>query len=114
MLHKLRMANLDVLLSVLSHPARRGALRLLAEGEEHCLCELMAKLRVSQSSMSRHMAALKGAGLVRDRRDAQWMRYRHRSIDDGALQTVVSAILAIEETEDFRVNVSTCCGREVA
>ena len=36
----------------------------------------MTKLGVSQSRMSRHMSALKSVGLVTDRRDAQWVRYR--------------------------------------
>ena len=52
------------------------ALRLVWDGREHCVCELMRELGASQSRMSRHMAALKTAGLVVDRRDAQWVRYR--------------------------------------
>lgn len=88
---------LDALLSALSHPTRRKVLRLLAGGEEHCLCELMQKLGVSQSSMSRHMACLKDAGLVLDRRDAQWMRYRLRVLDDAVLQAVVDAVISADE-----------------
>lgn len=91
------MFALDHVLSALSHPARRSALRLLAGDEEHCLCEVMAKLGVSQSSMSRHMATLKEAGLISDRRDAQWMRYRRRELDDPALQAVVATILDASE-----------------
>lgn len=93
------MITIDMHLSALSHPARRSALRLLAGEEEHCLCELMEKLAVSQSSMSRHMATLKEVGLITDRRDAQWMRYRLRVVDDPVLQAVVSAILAVDETK---------------
>ncbi len=51
-------------------------MRVLADGSEHCVCELMRKLGASQSRMSRHMQVLKQAGLVVDRRDAQWVRYR--------------------------------------
>ena len=51
-------------------------MRLLADGSEHCVCELMRKLGATQSRMSRHMLVLKQAGLVLDRRDAQWVRYR--------------------------------------
>lgn len=101
------MCSLDALLSALSHPARRNALRLLVGGEEHCLCELMEKLGVSQSSMSRHMACLKKAGLVHDRRDAQWMRYRLRQLDDVALQVIVDAVVEADEAR-------TCLAREVA
>jgi ArsR family transcriptional regulator len=63
-------------LSAFAEPTRLEALRLVWDGREHCVCELMRKLGVSQSRMSRHMATLKIAGLVVDRRDAQWVRYR--------------------------------------
>jgi ArsR family transcriptional regulator len=114
MMHKLRMTNIDTLLSALSHPARRGALRLLSGGEEHCLCELMDKLGVSQSSMSRHMAALKDAGLITDRRDAQWMRYRLRMVESPELQAVVSAVLSVDETGPDRAGGGVCCKRNAA
>jgi ArsR family transcriptional regulator len=65
-----------VILAALAEPTRLAALRLLRDGQEHCVCELMRRLGVSQSRMSRHMATLRQAGLVKDRRDAQWVRYR--------------------------------------
>ena len=63
-------------LSALAEPTSLEAMRLLADGSEHCVCELMRKLGATQSRMSRHMLVLKQAGLVVDRRDAQWVRYR--------------------------------------
>lgn len=63
-------------LSALAEPTRLEAIRLLAAGSEHCVCELMQKLGATQSRMSRHMQVLRQAGLVLDRRDAQWVRYR--------------------------------------
>lgn len=83
------------LMSALSDPTRLEALRLLWDGEEHCVCELMRKLGASQSRMSRHMAALKIAGLVTDRRDAQWVRYRRKPRLDAAVAAVVDAVLAL-------------------
>ena len=64
------------LLAALAEPTRLAALRLLRDGQEHCVCELMELLGASQSCMSRHMVTLRQAGLVVDRRDAQWVRYR--------------------------------------
>lgn len=63
-------------LSALAEPTRLEAMRLLADGSEHCACELMRKLGATQSRMSRHMQVLRQAGLVVDRRDAQWVRCR--------------------------------------
>ena len=64
------------LLAALAEPTRLAALRILWDGGEHCVCELMQRLGASPSRMSRHMSALKAARLVADRRDAQWVRYR--------------------------------------
>ncbi|THD82483.1 ArsR family transcriptional regulator [Aliigemmobacter aestuarii] len=63
-------------LSALAEPTRLEAMRLLADGSEHCVCELVRRLGATQSRMSRHMQVLRQAGLVVDRRDAQWVRYR--------------------------------------
>lgn len=69
-------------------------MRILWDGGEHCVCELMDKLAASQSRMSRHMAALKAAGLVVDRRDAQWVRYRlHPDIAPPA-RAILDAVMA--------------------
>jgi len=64
------------LLSALAEPTRLAALLVLWDGRERCVCELMETLEKSQSCVSRHMATLKQAGFVVDRRDAQWVRYR--------------------------------------
>lgn len=78
-------------LSALAEPTRLGAMRLLADGSEHCVCELMQKLGATQSRMSRHMQVLKQAGLVLDRRDAQWVRYRIRPDLPPAVARLVEA-----------------------
>ena len=70
------MIDTQALLTALADPTRLAALRLLRDGQEHCVCELMRELDATQSRMSRHMAVLRSAGLVAARRDAQWVRYR--------------------------------------
>ena len=85
------------ILNALSDPTRRGALALLGDGREHCLCELMARLGASQSRMSRHMKVLRETGLVLDRRDAQWVRFRRNPKLAAELVAVVDAVLAAEE-----------------
>lgn len=102
------MNALDARLAALSHPTRRAALRLLQSGQELCLCELMARLDVGQSTMSRHMARLKEAGLVADRRDAQWVRYRLDPALEAASARIVVAVLAAERAEeDARAGAET-------
>ncbi|MCV2877652.1 metalloregulator ArsR/SmtB family transcription factor [Sedimentimonas flavescens] len=80
-------------LSALAEPTRLEAMRLLADGSTHCVCELMQKLCATQSRMSRHMRVLKQAGLVVDRRDAQWVRYRINPELPPSLARLVEAAL---------------------
>lgn len=90
------------LLSALSEPTRLGAMRLLWDGGEHCVCELMAKLDASQSRMSRHMQMLKQAGLVADRRDAQWVRYRLNPALPAEHRAIVDAVMAVAPIPERR------------
>lgn len=90
--------TLTRLLSALADPTRLGALALLWKGQELCVCELMERLDVTQSRMSRHMAVLKAAGLVVDRRDAQWVRYRRNPRLPADAKRVISAVMVASQT----------------
>lgn len=88
------MTHTSRVLAALADPTRLGAVRLLWDGEEHCVCELMEQLGASQSRMSRHLAQLRTVGLVVDRRDAQWVRYRRNPKLPKPLVRIVDAVLA--------------------
>lgn len=94
--------DLNCLLALLADPARLSALALLADGDELCVCELMASLGVTQSRLSRHMSALKVAGLVTDRRDAQWVRYRLAWDLDPRVRRILDAALAASDRPRLR------------
>ncbi|EEW24077.1 ArsR/SmtB family transcription factor [Rhodobacter ferrooxidans] len=81
------------ILSALAEPTRLGAIQILADGQEHCVCQLMARLDATQSRMSRHMQTLKQAGLVVDRRDAQWVRYRLNPALAPEVLAILDAVL---------------------
>jgi len=67
----------------LSDETRLRILSLLSEGEL-CVCDLMAVLELPQSTVSRHLATLRNAALVEDRRQEVWMYYR-LAIDESFL-----------------------------
>lgn len=90
-------------LTALAEPTRLEAMRLLGPGTEHCVCELMGALGVTQSRMSRHMQVLKMAGLVVDRRDAQWVRYRRNPDLAPNLAKMLDAVLAVKESSERKV-----------
>jgi ArsR family transcriptional regulator, arsenate/arsenite/antimonite-responsive transcriptional repressor len=83
-------------LSALAEPTRLAAMRALMDGEEHCVCDLMRRLEATQSRMSRHMQVLKQAGMVVDRRDAQWVRYKIKSDLPPPLRALLDAALVDE------------------
>lgn len=88
------------ILSALAEPTRLGAMVILADGKEHCVCQLMARLDASQSRMSRHMQTLKQVGLVVDRRDAQWVRYRLNPGLAPETRAILDAVLAAAAAEE--------------
>lgn len=94
------------ILSALSEPTRLGAVQILSDGGEHCVCELMARLDATQSRMSRHMQVLKQAGLVVDRRDAQWVRYRLNPALAAESQAILDAALRALAVEPFERKVA--------
>ena len=59
----------------LSEEVRLRILALLLDTEELCVCDFMSVLQLPQSTVSRHLAHLKNAGWVRDRREGVWSYY---------------------------------------
>lgn len=60
----------------LSDETRLNLVLLLREKGELCVCELTLILKESQPKISRHLALLRDAGLLIDRRDGKWIHYR--------------------------------------
>ncbi len=63
------------ILKVIAHPLRIRMLEVLSIDEE-CVCHLSALFDKPQPYISQHLASLKEAGLVSDRRVAQRVFYR--------------------------------------
>ena len=99
------MSSPDILdiLAALADRTRLGAMHIIWAGGEHCVCELMARLDASQSRMSRHMKTLKLAGLITDRRDAQWVRYRKNENLPPEIVAAVDAILVADRIDERHV-----------
>jgi len=61
-------------LKALSDETRLRILNLLYE-KELCVCDVMETLQITQAKASRHLIYMKNAGLVKDRKQAQWAYY---------------------------------------
>jgi DNA-binding transcriptional ArsR family regulator len=72
----------DMLFRTLGDPTRRALFERLCRGGEQTVGALTAQAGVSQPAVSKHLALLKEAGLVRDRHEGRQTHYR---ADPGAL-----------------------------
>ena len=59
---------------VLGDPNRLHILSLVSH-QELCVCEITSILNISQSNASQHLARLRSVGLVKERKQAQWVYY---------------------------------------
>jgi len=62
--------------SAVADPTRRQMLRMLADADELPLHELTARFKMGRTAISKHLAILKEAGLVTDRKVGRETRYR--------------------------------------
>jgi DNA-binding transcriptional ArsR family regulator len=63
-------------LTALASDTRYRIARLLAAGDELCVCELSPLLDVSASAVSHALADLREAGLIERRKEGRWRYYR--------------------------------------
>ena len=68
------MADSIQLFKALADQTRLRILNLLSR-RELCVCQIVEVLGIGQSKASRHLAHLRNAGLVADRREGLWMHY---------------------------------------
>ena len=81
MLHTIELADL---LHAISNPTRLQILEALKQrgccsiGKDvgMCACDIESKVKLSQPTISHHMAILRDAGLVLAEKQGQWMWYR--------------------------------------
>ncbi len=69
------MENISTIFQSLDDETRLRILALLLEEDELCVCYLVEVLKLPQSTVSRHLALLKSAGWLKDRREGLWNHY---------------------------------------
>ena len=68
--------DIATLMRTLADPTRRAVYERLVSAGEAPVVELTRDSGVSQPAVSQHLKALRGAGLVTERRDGRTTRYR--------------------------------------
>jgi len=73
----------------LADDTRLKSLLLIEAEQELCVCELTEALDLSQPKVSRHLAQLRAAELLLDRRQGQWVYYRiNQELPDWAVSVI--------------------------
>jgi len=83
----------------MSDPCRLKILSLLRDGEL-CVCEIMVAVDRPQSSTSHHLSILKEAGLIRERKDGRWSRYR---LSEGAVIEMLNLVKLMKEIKNGKI-----------
>lgn len=90
---------------LLSDETRLRSLLLMQQEGELCVCELTHALGMIQPKISRHLAALRDSGVVKDRRQGQWIYYRlHPDLPHWARQVIKTASTGILDQLPFRAD----------
>jgi arsenate reductase len=105
------MTDIDFVFKAMGDPSRIHILRMLAENGEMCVCKITEELKMTQSSVSHHLSALRNAGLVNARRVGQWSYY---SLRGETLTNTVTAFAAelLEKLDSAKNRVAgddSCC-----
>ena len=73
----------ETVMKAAADPTRVRILKML-EGGELCVCQIIAVLALSPSTVSKHLFLLKSAGLVNDRKEKKWVHYSLDRENDDA------------------------------
>jgi DNA-binding transcriptional ArsR family regulator len=97
------LETFETVAKAIADPSRVRILKLL-EGVELCVCQITAVLDLAPATVSKHLAVLKTAGLLQQRRDGKWAYYRlaERELNPYAQHflSVVGASLKDDPTVD--------------
>ncbi|WP_233407979.1 ArsR/SmtB family transcription factor [Marinomonas spartinae] len=109
-----------IFFKAIADETRLRCLLLIAHYEELCVCELMAALGETQPKVSRHLAQLRKAGLLTDRKQSQWVFYSLNSLPQWAHDVIIVTLehqqhwlkgnfLQLEQMGSRPERLVTCC-----
>ena len=112
-----REFRLEQFFVALSDRTRLRLLNLMRENEV-CVCFLVEVLQCPQPTISRHLAYLRRAGLVRTRKEGRWMHYQIVKPSDvhaaRILDETLSSLVKDKEMQRDRARlVKFCCAESV-
>jgi len=111
--HTAQADPLDAATVTLRFLSDRNRLRILSQltKAESCVCDLIDDLELPQSLVSYHLGKLRRAGLVRARRDAQWVYY---SLDPDAWDALLDPVRTLLDGGPLPPEAALGAGRRCA
>lgn len=104
------MLEPTLLFSLLSDNTRLRCLALLQKKGELCVCDLTGTLDMVQPKISRHLALLRKAEIVSDRRDGLWIYYRlHPKLPAWAKHVIETTVDTLQRQEPYRSDLKSVC-----
>jgi ArsR family transcriptional regulator len=106
-------ATLDQACEALRFLSDKNRLRILAclTGAETCVADLIGALNIPQPLVSYHLGKLRKLGLVRARRDAQWVFY---SLDPDAWADYIGPLAGVLNLGPLPPEAAYGAGRRIA
>jgi len=102
--------NHESFFKMLGDQTRMRALMLMQSEGELCVCELTHALELSQPKISRHLAQLREAGLVRARRDGLWIHYQvNPALPEWTLNILKEALTGLRGDTNYRKDHEKLC-----
>jgi DNA-binding transcriptional ArsR family regulator len=93
-------------IKAMAHPTRLFILDELARNGERCVCELTELVGVDMSTISRHLAMLRNAGMIEDEKRGAAVYYRLRCPCVKGFFDCVETVLRRNAKEHQRLLVS--------
>ena len=96
--------RVDRMFHALSDEKRLRILEMLRSGE-CCVCDLAESLGLKQSLLSFHLATLRDAGLVSDRKEGRWVHY---SLSEETLRAMADYLEALARDARLGTGIQCC------
>jgi ArsR family transcriptional regulator len=103
----------ELFFAALADKTRLRLLNLMRDGEV-CVCFFAGALGTNNPKISRHLAYLKRAGLVKGRRDGKWMHYSINQPTDPQARELLQNTLTLlaadpQMQKDRKRLINVCC-----
>jgi ArsR family transcriptional regulator len=112
-----RNYHIEDLFKALADRTRLRLISLIGDSEV-CVCFFVAILKTSQPKISRHLAYLRRAGIVKSRREGKWMHYRLAEPPDEHAARIFREVRASladhpEFQRDREKLLNVCCAAQL-